>query len=62
MLTCIIVDMDKSWIWSASQLSVEYENEVEEFLTFAMVNSENRWLLRCPCTTVPTWSFILLNK
>ena len=50
VLTGIIVDMDKSWIWSASRLFAEYEIGVEEFLRFAMVNSENHRLLRCPCT------------
>ena len=64
-LTCIIilaginVDMYKSWIWSASRLSAEYENRVEEFLRFAMVNSENRRLLRC---TIPAAHFTMSKE
>ena len=42
--------MDKSWVWSTSRLSAEYENRVERFLKFAIINSENCRLLRCPCT------------
>ena len=57
ILTGIIVDMNKSWIWSASRLSPDYENEVEEFLKFAMFNSKNGRLLKCPCTNCCNMEF-----
>ena len=41
--------MDKKWICS-DRLSIEYRLGVDEFLEFAIINSENRMLIRCPCT------------
>ena len=40
--------MDKKWIY-CDRLSSEYRVGVDEFLEFAILNSENRMLIRCPC-------------
>ncbi|CAH9092567.1 unnamed protein product [Cuscuta epithymum] len=41
--------MDRSWIKEGNRLSAEYTNGVNNFIDFAMLNSDNRRSLRCPC-------------
>ena len=41
--------MDKSWV-HCSKMSSEYEDGVEEFMKFAVGNSEGSSVIKCPCT------------
>ncbi|XP_052295778.1 uncharacterized protein LOC127901818 [Citrus sinensis] len=49
--------MDKTWIFCA-RLSDEYSDGVDDFLEFAILNSENRMSIRCPCTTCCNMEFL----
>ncbi|KAH9792430.1 diacylglycerol O-acyltransferase [Citrus sinensis] len=42
--------MDKTWIF-CDRLSDVYSDGVDDFLEFAILNSENRMSIRCPCTS-----------
>lgn len=48
--------MDKSWIF-CNRLSDEYKQGVLEFIDFAVINSENRMSIRCPCTSCCNMEF-----
>jgi len=49
--------MDKTWIF-CDRLSDEYSDGVDDFLEFAILNSENRMSIRCPCTTCCNMEFL----
>ena len=49
--------MDKTWIF-CDRLSDKYSDGVDDFLEFAILNSENRMSIRCPCTTCCNMEFL----
>ena len=55
-LNYLKLKMDKSWV-HCSKMSSEYEYGVEEFMKFAVGNSEASRVIKCPCTECMNLSF-----
>lgn len=53
--------MDKTWIFF-DRLSDEFYDGVDEFLDFAILNSENRMSIRCPCTFCCNMELLTLEQ
>ncbi len=49
--------MDKSWM-SAHRLSSKYDEGVESFINFAILNSTKLNLIRCPCIKCGNLKFL----
>ena len=49
--------MDKTWIFY-DRLSDEYSDGVDDFFEFAILNSENKMSIRCPCTSCCNMKFL----
>ena len=53
--------MDKNWIF-CDRLFDEYNDGVDDFLEFSILNSENRMSIRCFCTSYCNMEFLTLEQ